>query len=157
MYFNTTRLLNMKHDVKQTNPKDGIGICKTPISVLPAQVLLECGLALYEGDRKYGRSNYRVSGVRASVYYDACMRHLMGWWEGTDIDPDSGISHVTKAIAGLMVLRDSMLNENWTDDRPPRVKNKTFLKEFNEKAKELVEKYPDPVPAWTELNKDEKR
>lgn len=144
-------------DVKNTNPKDGIGISKTPISVLPAQVLLECGLALYEGDRKYGRSNYRVAGVRASVYYDACMRHLMEWWEGVDIDKDSGISHVTKAIAGLMVLRDAMLNDMYTDDRPPKVKNKEFLREYNEKAKALVDKYKTPVPAWTELNKNEKR
>lgn len=144
-------------DVKPINPKDGIGISKTPISVLPAQVLLECGLALYEGDRKYGRSNYRVAGVRASVYYDACMRHLMEWWEGVDIDKESGVSHVTKAIAGLMVLRDSMLNGNWKDDRPPKVVNTEFLQQYNEKAKALVEKHKNPVPAWTELNKNIKR
>jgi hypothetical protein len=142
---------------KETNPKDGCGIKKTPLSVLPAQVLLECGLALYEGDRKYGRSNYRVAGVRASVYYDAAFRHLMEWWEGVDIDNDSGISHVTKAIAGLMVLRDSMLNGNWTDDRPPKVTNKYFLKEYNTKAEAIVDKYKNPIPAWTELNKNEKR
>jgi len=138
---------------KQTNPKDGIGATKSPLSVLPAQVLQETALALYEGDRKYGRSNYRVAGVRASIYYDAAMRHMMQFWEGEDIDVDSGISHVTKTIAGLMVLRDAMLNDMCTDDRPPKVKNQNFMIEYNEKVKEIIKKYPVSKVAYTELNK----
>ena len=144
-------------NTKQTNPKDVIGIEKTPISVLPAQVLMETGLALYEGDRKYGRSNYRVAGVRSSVYYDACMRHLMSWWDGQDIDPDSGLNHVTKAIAGLMVLRDAMLNDKCSDDRPPKVKDINYILNYNEHVKKLIKKYPNPVKPYTELNKLEKR
>jgi len=142
-------------NTKQKNPKDGIGSSKVGLSVIPAQVLLESAVALYEGDRKYGRSNYRVAGVRASVYYDAAMRHLMAFWEGQDIDPDSGLSHVTKAIAGLMVLRDAMLNDMWTDDRPPKVKDIEFVNKLNDKTKDLIKKYPNPVPPYTELNKKE--
>jgi len=137
-------------NTKSSNPKDKIGIEKTPMSVLPAQVLMECGLGLFEGDRKYGRSNYRVAGVRYSVYYDAALRHLMQFWEGEDLDPDSGLSHVTKAITGLMVLRDAMMNDMVTDDRPPKVKNKDWMKDYNEKAKEIIAKYPDPVEPYTE-------
>ena len=75
---------------KQTNPKDALGIKKAPISTVPANVILETGLALLEGARKYGRHNYRIMGVRASVYYDAVVgRHLAQWWEGEDIDKDS--------------------------------------------------------------------
>lgn len=144
-------------DIKQTNPKDGVGVAKVGLSVLPAQVLLEMATALFEGDRKYGKSNYRVAGVRASIYYDAAMRHLMAWWEGQDIDPDSGISHVTKAIAGLTVLRDAMLNDMWNDDRPPKVKNQIFINGYNEKTKLLIDKYPNPVKPYTELNKNELR
>ena len=147
----------MKYEVKDTNPKDSIGIKKVSLSVLPAQVLMEIGLALMEGGRKYGVSNYRVAGVRASVYYDASMRHLMSWWEGQDIDPDSGLSHVTKAIAGLTVLRDSMLNDMCNDDRPPKVKNLEFICDYNKKAEEIIEKYPVAVKPYTELNKGEKR
>ena len=139
-------------DRKDTNPKDAVGIKKVPMSVVPAQVLMETGLALFEGARKYGRSNYRVAGVRASVYYDACMRHMMNWWEGQDIDIDSGINHVTKAIAGLIVLRDAMMNDKWNDDRPPKVKNKTFINDFNKKAEEIIEKYPESLAPFTEVN-----
>jgi len=134
---------------KETNPKDSVGIKKVPVSTLPWGPILEAGLAMMEGARKYGRHNYRVAGVRASVYFDAVVgRHLVPWYEGTDIDPDSGLNHVTKAIAGLLVLRDSMLSGNWIDDRPPR--NLVDLKALNEKAAEIVERYPDAKPAFTQ-------
>ena len=81
---------------KATNPKDAVGIKKVPLSTVSSKVIMEMGLGMLEGARKYGRHNYRVAGVRASVYYDACMRHLMAWWEGEDIDPDSGLHHIIK-------------------------------------------------------------
>lgn len=136
---------------KDTNPKDAVGTKKVPFSTISAPVMAEVGLAMLEGARKYGRHNYRVAGVRASVYYDANLRHLMAWWEGEDIDPDSSLNHVTKAIAGLMVLRDSMLMENWVDDRPPKVK-KGWVPKLNKVAKSIIEKYPDPLDPYTEQN-----
>lgn len=137
-------------DKKDTNPKDAVGIAKVPfLSVVPLRVIAEVALALFEGARKYGRHNYRPAGVRASVYMDAVGRHLAAWYEGEDIDPDSGLSHVTKAIAGLTVLRDSMMQGNWVDDRPPRVEP-GWVAEMNEKAKAIIAKYPNAVPAHTE-------
>lgn len=107
-------------DQKESNPKDFAGLRKIMLSVLPWRVLHWVALALSEGMWKYGRHNYRNCGVRASVYFDAVVaRHLSDWWEGTDIDPDSGLHHVDKAIAGLLVMRDSMLCGNFIDDRPP--------------------------------------
>lgn len=106
---------------KDTNPKDAVGIRKLAFSVLPWRVLCRVALAMTEGALKYGRHNYRAAGVRASVYFDAVVaRHLTDWWEGVDIDPDSNLHHLDKAIAGLMVMRDSMLHGNFVDDRPPR-------------------------------------
>lgn len=103
---------------KQTNPKDIIGSRKLLFSVLPWRVLIGVAVAFLEGALKYGRHNYRAAGVRHSVYFDALQRHILSWWEGEDIDPDSGLHHVDKAIACLFVLRDSMLHGNDTDDRP---------------------------------------
>ncbi len=139
-------------DLKDTNPKDAVGIAKVPFSTVSQRVVAEVGLAMMEGALKYGRHNYRVAGVRASVYFDAVVaRHLGAWWEGQDIDPDSGLSHITKAIAGLMVLRDSMLQGNWVDDRPPKTADaETWIADLNAKAKALLEKYPNPMPAHTE-------
>ena len=144
------------HEVKDTNPKDAVGTKKAPLSTLPAPVMFELGLALLEGARKYGRHNYRIAGVRASVYYDALMRHLGAWWEGEDIDPDSGLSHVIKAMACLVVLRDSMLIGNWKDDRPPKLKA-GWVAELNKKAADIIEKYPDAKEPYTELMESIKR
>jgi len=129
---------------KETNPKDAVGIRKAPLSTIPAQVLGEVGLAMLEGARKYGRSNYRVAGVRASVYYDAAMRHLIDWWEGVDVDPDSGLSHVTKAIAALCVLRDAQMNRMCEDDRPPSVADPDWMAAMSRKAGEIIDRYPNP-------------
>lgn len=129
-------------DLKDTNPKDAVGTRKVPFSTLPFRVLHRVGLAMLEGALKYGRHNYRAAGVRASVYFDAVVaRHLSSWWEGEDIDTCSGLHHIDKAIAGLMVLRDSMLLGNWIDDRPPSTVNE--MAELNAAASALIDKYAD--------------
>lgn len=130
---------------KPTNPKDAVGVRKVPLSVLPWRVLHRVGLAMLEGALKYGRHNFRAAGVRASVYFDAVVgRHLSQWWEGEDIDRDSGLHHIDKAIAGLMVLRDSMLEGNFTDDRPPR--GNLDFDALNAQAAELHDRYGDRQP-----------
>jgi len=92
-----------------------------PLSLLPWRVVLETALGMMEGGRKYGRHNYRAVGVRASVYYDATIRHLGDFIEGRDIDPDSLLPHLTKALSSSQVLLDSMIAGNWIDDRPLRI------------------------------------
>lgn len=136
---------------KAGNPKDAVGIKKTPFSTISAPVMAELGVAMAEGAMKYGRHNYRAVGVRASVYYDALFRHMVSFWEGEDIDPDSGLSHITKAMASLAVLRDSMIQGNWVDDRPPRSQGE-WMKPLNEAMLKLIEKYPDPVKPYTEVD-----
>jgi len=136
-------------DKKDTNPKDAIGITKSPMSVIPTPFLHALGLAMLEGALKYGRHNYRAAGIRFSVYYDAVMRHMNAWWEGEDIDPDSGLPHPVKAAACLCILFDAMLQENANDDRPPR-SPEGWMGGMNGMAKALLAKYPDPVPPHTE-------
>lgn len=133
--------------LKDSNPKDALGIKKVPFSAVPANVVAEIAVGMAEGALKYGRHNYRVIGVRSSVYYDAALRHLMAWWEGEDIDPESGVPHVVKAITSLVVLRDAMLNNRLEDDRPPTAA--PFMQECNNRIERLHEKYPQSVPAYT--------
>ncbi len=133
---------------KPTNPKDAIGIRKAPLSTIPMNVVAELGVAMLEGASKYGRHNFRGVGVRTSVYFDATMRHLVSFWEGEDVDPDSGLSHITKAIASLVVLRDAQLQAMATDDRPPR--SQPFYASLNAAAGQMFEKHADKKPKhWT--------
>jgi hypothetical protein len=136
---------------KPTNPKDACGVLKYPMSYIPGPPLAELAVAMAEGGHKYGKHNYRSIGVRASIYYDATMRHLMQWWEGEDIDADSGANHITKAIASLVVLRDAMMQGNCTDDRPIKAKP-GWVEPLNAKTKALLEKYPDPVRSYTQMD-----
>lgn len=129
---------------KPTNPKDAVGVRKAPMSTVSAAVLAEVGVAMLEGAAKYGRHNYRSVGVRSSVYYDAAQRHLMAWWEGQDIDPDSGMHHITKAITTLVVLRDAMIQDMLTDDRPPP--SAEFYSRLNALAGEIIDRHADNSP-----------
>lgn len=136
---------------KPSNPKDAIGIRKAPMSTVSAAVLAEVGVAMLEGAAKYGRHNYRAVGVQSSVYYDATMRHLMDWWEGVDIDPDSGMHHITKAITSLVVLRDAMIQGMLTDDRPPR--SAEFYARLNELAGQILDRHAGKSPKhYTQAN-----
>lgn len=130
---------------KPTNPKDGIGIRKwRQFCTVPFTVIAEVGVAMMEGAMKYSRHNYRVAGVRASVYVDAAIGHVVQWWEGEDLDPDTGLSHVTKAIASLVVLRDAMIQDMLNDDRPPRAKLDKVRGEMQAVVDSMFEKYPEP-------------
>jgi len=145
-----------KVDKKLSNPKDALGIRKAPMSTLPTGPMYEVALAMLEGARKYGRHNYRVMGVKASVYYDAAMGHLTAWWEGEEIDSASGIHHLGKAMACIAVVRDSMMMDNWVDDRPPCYPDGAELMRNHPAVLTILEKYPDCVPPYTEKDKAER-
>jgi len=132
--------LKDRADFKPTNPKDICGVKKVPFSTIPMTVMAEVGLAMLEGARKYGRHNFRDEGVVASVYIDATFRHLAQWWEGEDVDRDSGLSHITKAIASLVVLRDTMINDRYRDDRPPKSPEE-WMGGANQQAESIVTRY----------------
>lgn len=144
---------------KDTNPKDAVGSGKFAMSTVPETVLAEISVGMLEGARKYGRHNYRVAGVRGSIYYDAAKRHLQKWWSGEDIDQDTfdhetqdesyGLSHITKAICSLIVLRDAMINDKFTDDRPPKIPT-NFWNDVQRKVDGVMVRYPDAKPAFIE-------
>ncbi|PTX49087.1 hypothetical protein IQ03_02438 [Gemmobacter caeni] len=136
------------------NPKDQIGVRKwRHIVSVPMTVLWEVGIGMMEGAMKYGRHNYRAAGVRASVYVDAAMGHIGQWWEGEDTDADSGLSHITKAICSLIVLRDAMIQDMLVDDRPPRGNLDKVRSDLQKAVDALFEKYPDDVvkPPFTQV------
>lgn len=137
---------------KPSNPKDSVGVKKwRQFFAVPQRVLWEIGVGLLEGAMKYGRFNYRVAGVQASIYIDAAKGHISAWEEGEDIDPDSQLSHITKAICSLIVLRDGMIEGNFTDDRAPRHKTADAHKAALQAVVDnLFERYPEPLPPFTQ-------
>lgn len=140
-----------RFEAKDTNPKDAVGIRRwRQFTTIPLTVMAELGVAMLEGARKYGKHNYRVAGVRASVYVDAAMGHIMQWWEGEDIDKDSGLSHITKAIASLTVLRDAMIQNKLVDDRPVKAELDKVRGELQVVIDSLFERIPNPAKPFTQ-------
>lgn len=106
---------------KPTNPKDAIGSGKLPLELVPDTIEAEVALAYLEGALKYGRFNWRVAGVRSSIYRAALRRHLMRWWNGEDRDKRTRVKHLASVIACAGILLDAEMCDKLTDDRPPPV------------------------------------
>lgn len=109
------------HDTSTSlDPKVDAGADKIPLSALPWAVVAEAAVGMGEGALKYGDHNWRTSGdVRTMSYIDAAQRHLVAYTLGEDLDPESGLCHISKAISSLMVLRDAQIHGVDVDNRPP--------------------------------------
>jgi hypothetical protein len=106
--------------LKPTNPKDAIGSDKLPIHLWPETATIYGCLGLLDGALKYGRSNWREAGVRVTIYVDALRRHIGAYFEGEDFDPDSGLPHLSHALACLAILVDAGAAGKLVDDRQYR-------------------------------------
>jgi hypothetical protein len=100
----------------QENPKDIVGSSKLPLHLWPTTASAMGSVALLNGALKYGRSNWRQIGVRASIYVDACQRHLAAWFEGEQQD-EEGVPHLGAALACLAILVDCDAAGKLIDDR----------------------------------------
>lgn len=107
----------MMTTTKATNPKDAIGSTKLPLHLWPSTATAMGCIGLANGALKYGRSNWRAAGVRASIYVDAAKRHLDAWFEGEECDPDDGAPHLAAALACLAIIVDADAAGKLTDDR----------------------------------------
>lgn len=106
-------------EAKPSNPKDAFGSAKVPVGLVPDTALVELALAHLEGACKYGRFNWRVVGVRASIYNDAMERHRKKWWNGQDRDPVTRVRELASVMACCAILIDSEICGVLDDDRPP--------------------------------------
>lgn len=135
---------------KPTNPKDAIGCNKVPMHLWPETATILGAMALLDGALKYGRANWREAGVRSSIYFDACRRHMNAWFEGEDLDPDSGLPHLGHALACVAILVDSQAKGNLVDDRMYPGGYRKLIDEMTPEVKRLREKYADRNPKhWT--------
>lgn len=110
----------MSSDTKPTNPKDAIGSTKLPVHLVPDTLIAFASMAFLEGALKYGKYNWRVAGVRMSIYLDAFERHRMKFANGEWADQTTGVPHLASMIACLGIILDAKVCDKLTDDRPPR-------------------------------------
>ena len=133
-------------DMKPTNPKDAIGSDKLPLHLWPETATALGCLAFLDGALKYGRSNWREAGVRASIYYDAGRRHFNRWFEGEDIDPDSGLPHIAHLLACVAIIADAGAAGKLIDDRMYKGNYVKFLNELAGHVPRLKQKHASKSP-----------
>jgi hypothetical protein len=101
------------------NPKDIVGQTKLSLDLVPDSLVAYAALAFTEGALKYGRYNWRIAGVRVSVYISALRRHLSKYMAGEWADKTTGVPHLASALACLGIVLDAELSDKLIDDRPP--------------------------------------
>ncbi|QBE66846.1 dATP/dGTP diphosphohydrolase domain-containing protein [Pseudoduganella lutea] len=131
---------------KPTNPKDAIGSTKLGLDVVPDTLKVYAALAFTEGALKYGSMNWRVAGVRASIYKAALERHLMKYWNGEWADPITGVPHLASVIACAGIILDANAAGMLTDDRPPSIPLARIVDNLEAEVKHLHELFKDKHP-----------
>jgi len=127
--------------LERGNPKDAIGVTKVPLSLFPSTATALASLAFLNGALKYGKYNWRQSGVKASIYLDACRRHLAKWENGEEVDED-GVPHLAAALASVAIIVDAGACGKLNDDRPPGADVSKFFDSLVPIVKKLSEKKP---------------
>lgn len=106
------------------NPKDKFGKAKVPMSAVSPTAIAYEALAMADGIEKYGKTNWRENDVIASIYVDACIRHLQAWYDSREefsadtVAKGRPIHHLGHARACLGIIIDALEGGNLIDDRP---------------------------------------
>lgn len=128
------------------NPKDAIGKTKLPMDLVPDTAIAELTTAFLEGALKYGRFNWRIKGVRASIYVAALKRHLAKWYNGEDEDAETTVNHLASVMACAAIILDAQVCGKLNDDRPPRAQVSKHIDKLADKVKHLDKLFEDEHP-----------
>jgi hypothetical protein len=77
---------------------------KPRVDLIPADVLLALGRHYMVGSKKYYDDNWRM-GLSYKSTYGCLMRHLLQWWNGEDMDEETGSHHLDAVIWNAVALR----------------------------------------------------
>jgi hypothetical protein len=111
-------LYRVTQEVRITDPRTGgqKGKKLAELGALDPHALLTVAEVAGFGSRKYARMNY-LRGYDWSLSFDAMQRHLLQFWDGQDVDAESGLPHVAHAAWHALALLAFMQRGLGTDDR----------------------------------------
>lgn len=94
---------------------------KSPIHLIPTKCIDDAARVFGFGAQKYGENNWRqdLNNMPYSRHYSSIQRHLMAWFSGEEIDPESGLHHINHALTQLMILKTTVdfADKEKVDDR----------------------------------------
>jgi hypothetical protein len=94
-------------DPKDVNPKDRLGVKKIPFELCSTVAHVFWALAQGDGERKYGRDNWREKPVQEHIYLAAIERHVKRMRAGEIIDKVSGVPHAGHIMACAAIIEDA--------------------------------------------------
>jgi hypothetical protein len=133
-------------DLGRTNPKDQIADGKVPLWLLSPIAEAHWALAQYAGMLKYGAWNWRVAGVRMSVYISAMKRHMAALLSGEEFDPVDGTRHEGNIMACAAIILEARLIGKLINDMPPLASHRRSYQEVEAQMKALKIQYADKNP-----------
>lgn len=78
--------------------------------LLPIDPIEQVVGVLTYGARKYDDFNWAKVKPLKPRYYAAALRHIVAWWKGETLDPESGYHHLAHAICCLIFLMEGTKN-----------------------------------------------
>ncbi len=105
--------------------KEGIRLDdgKPRMDLLPGDVLLSVADVFTKGAEKYDSRNWE-KGMAWHKLFSPIERHLWKWWQGEEIDEESGQHHLAHAACDCLMLLASVMREIGEDDRPGKGETK---------------------------------
>jgi hypothetical protein len=104
-------------EVKNEGPGVKFDSKKIGVWMLPVDPLEDIARVLDFGAQKYAAYNW-TGGISYSRIYGSLLRHLWAWWKGEDLDPESGLSHLSHAGCNILFLLQYARSRKEFDDRP---------------------------------------
>jgi hypothetical protein len=142
---------------KQSNPKDALSDTRIPLWLLSTVAKIHWALGQFAGLLKYGAWNWRIAGIRTSVYLSAIERHVEGYKSGETYDPVDGTHHLGNIMACCAIILDAEAAGKLTDDRPPSVDHRETIAFGEALMRDLREKYKDRTPRHFTIADTEKK
>lgn len=93
---------------------------KVDWTLVPFEALEDMAKVLTFGAKKYDSWNWTTGGgFKWTRVLASCLRHIFAFMRGEDVDPESGISHISHAQCNLLFLAYYIRNKNKfpNDDR----------------------------------------
>lgn len=104
-------------DAPSTGQKFDAG--KPRPELIPPSAITAAAQVFAFGAEKYDDRNWEL-GISYGRLYGALQRHLNAFWNGEQLDPESGEPHTAHALCCLMMLHEHAVNHRYAewDDRP---------------------------------------
>lgn len=79
---------------------------KLPYHLLPWKPVEHIVAVLDYGARKYTPEGWRGVPRKRDRYFSAAIRHLVAFWTGELVDPESGLPHLAHAACNIIFLME---------------------------------------------------